>query len=444
MGVKRMFEWLYDSEVDLFKRTFALTSMTVAITLSIIFVWDIFIGESIQKLSALFLGVAGLYAMIFIGIHFDLTKIVGIITSLAVILFLIPMEFFTGDGVYGCTPLWMSFAFLYIGLNVRGIAKYVMLVGMLVCSLACYGIAFFYPDLLNKHDMKTAYLDSIASLVGVGFTLFIMISFLLTIYEKENEKARRQTKEIEDLNKSQNRFFSSMSHEIRTPINTIIGLNEMIMREDISKEVAEDAANIQSASQMLLHIINDILDMSKMQSGQMSLTPVSYQSGDMLSEIVGMFWIKAKEKGLNFKVDVSPELPMELYGDEVRIKQILINVVNNAIKYTREGDVSLSIECKKNGTRDAVVTYIVSDTGIGIKKENIPYLFTAFKRVDEDKNKYIEGTGLGLSIVKQLVDAMGGKITVNSVYTKGSTFIMYNLSFCYLKLFIVYCSITQR
>jgi CheY-like chemotaxis protein len=156
----------------------------------------------------------------------------------------------------------------------------------------------------------------------------------------------------------------------------------------------------------------------------MELTPVSYKTGDMLSDIVGMLWIRAKDKGLEFKIDVAPDLPGELFGDEVRIKQILINVLNNAIKYTKEGSVTLNIQCRREESNNVTVIYSISDTGKGIKKESIPYLFTAFKRVDETENRYIEGTGLGLSIVKQLTDLMGGKITVNSVYTKGSTFII--------------------
>ena len=226
------------------------------------------------------------------------------------------------------------------------------------------------------------------------------------------------------LNKAQNSFFSNMSHEIRTPINTIIGLNEMILREDVSEEVLEDAANIKSAGKLLLNLINDILDMSKIQSGRMQLLSAPYQTGEMLSDLVGMMWIRAKEKKLEFHVDVSPEIPHELIGDDVRIKQILINVLNNAIKYTKEGSVSLNVQCEMVDENTCNMIYNVTDTGVGIKPEDIPYLFSAFKRVDEDTNKHIEGTGLGLSIVKQLVDLMGGKVTVNSVYTKGSTFII--------------------
>ncbi|MCR4947492.1 MAG: DegV family EDD domain-containing protein [Lachnospiraceae bacterium] len=275
-----------------------------------------------------------------------------------------------------------------------------------------------------KNAFKNANLTDFFVFAGIQLFLGIVV-----YYYKYNVMERfviqeEQKEEISRLNDSQNRFFSNMSHEIRTPINTIIGLNEMILREDASEEINEDAQNIQAASHMLLHLINDILDMSKFESGQMELNVTKYRTGDMLSDIVGMLWIRAKEKNLAFHVDVSPELPSELIGDEMRIKQILINVVNNAIKYTSEGYVRLTIQCEKGEDGTARVSYTVSDTGMGIRKESIPHLFTAFKRVDTEKNKYIEGTGLGLSIVKQFVDLMGGKITVNSVYTKGSTFVI--------------------
>ena len=261
------------------------------------------------------------------------------------------------------------------------------------------------------------------------FSVFQLVMGIIMSYTKfrlnvQLVTAEKQRKEIYMLNKSQNSFFSNMSHEIRTPINTIIGLNEMILREDVSDEVIEDAVNIKAAGNLLLNLINDILDMSKFQSGSMQLLIEPYRTGDMLSDIVGMLWIRAKDKKLDFNVDVSPDIPSELVGDEVRIKQVLINIINNAIKYTKEGSVSLTVSCERHEDKTCSMIYTVADTGIGIKSEDIPYLFSAFKRVDETTTKHIEGTGLGLSIVKQLVDLMGGKITVNSVYKKGSTFII--------------------
>ena len=287
-----------------------------------------------------------------------------------------------------------------------------------------YMAVMVYISYAHVHvTQKNMFFNFIVFLV---FQMAMGVIMLFTKYrlQKEAVVANRQHLEIEMLNKAQNSFFSNMSHEIRTPINTIIGLNEMILREDVSEEVMEDAANIKSAGKLLLNLINDILDMSKIQSGRMQILSSPYQTGEMLSDLVGMMWIRAKEKKLDFHIDVSPDIPNELVGDEVRIKQILINVLNNAIKYTKEGSVMLSVQCEMIDDKTCNMIYNVTDTGVGIKPEDIPYLFSAFKRVDEDSNKHIEGTGLGLSIVKQLLDLMGGKITVNSVYTKGSTFII--------------------
>ena len=335
-----------------------------------------------------------------------------------------PNVFFHDGGICGEAPVWFLFSVFFIGTCLSGKMMVLYLMLELAEAVGCWYCSWRFPSLIIHDSELIVHIFSLIALILTGVTVSITIGYRNMLYRADVQRSIRQTKEIEALNEAQNHFFSSMSHEIRTPINTIIALNEMILRENINDEVAEDAANIQSASKMLLHLINDILDMSKFASGQMKLTPVVYNPGDMLSEIVGMLWIRAKEKGLDFQVHVSPDIPVELLGDEVRIKQILINVLNNAIKYTQQGSVSLTIQPGETENGILHVIYSVSDTGIGIKKENIPHLFTAFKRVDEEKNRHIEGTGLGLSIVRQFVDLMGGKITVNSIYTKGSTFII--------------------
>ena len=333
----------------------------------------------------------------------------------------------------------IALAFVNLVMRVELDATIFMTVSLIVpLSVYLSPIAYLFIALASNAGMLMLFY--IAPNFGlddttIGFGNFIVFSvfqiamgvtMLYTRYRLHEQlnTAAKQHSEIEMLNKAQNSFFSNMSHEIRTPINTIIGLNEMILREDVSEEVAEDAANIKAAGKLLLNLINDILDMSKFQSGRMQLLYAPYHTGNMLSDIVGMLWIRAKEKKLEFHIDVSPEIPAELIGDEVRVKQILINVINNAIKYTKEGSVSLTVQCERKEDKTCNMVYTVSDTGIGIKTEDIPYLFSAFKRVDENVTRHIEGTGLGLSIVKQLVDLMGGKVTVNSVYTKGSTFII--------------------
>ncbi len=290
---------------------------------------------------------------------------------------------------------------------------------------------FELAPLEGKWDLFLVYPFSVRGYILCHILMLIILTFVTAVifsivqtrrYIRENKVIREQKKEIEVLNENQSRFFSSMSHEIRTPINTIIGLDEMILREDISDEVAEDAHGIAGAGHMLLALINDILDMSKLTNGKMEIVPAPYDSGSMFLDIVSMILVKAKEKGLDFQVDIAPDIPSSLLGDEVRIKQVLLNLLSNAIKYTREGTVAFNVRCEQISQGVVNVIYSVEDTGIGVKKESIPYLFDAFKRVDVQQNHMIEGTGLGLSIVKQLVELMGGTIDVRSIYLRGSTF----------------------
>lgn len=348
----------------------------------------------------------------------------GATATVVLLLLLFPVVFFTGGGIYGGVPEWFVLCFIYISITLEGRRKPVF---FLLCSaetLLCYYIAYNYPELVMENTTAQAYFDSARSVILAGALTSVLLLFQNHLYEEENKLTIQQKKEIEELNQAENHFFSSMSHEIRTPINTIIGLNEMILRADISGEVAENARNIQGASKMLLTLINDILDLSKIKSGKMEIVNASYETGELFSEIVNMIWIKAKEKGLEFRLHVDPSMPSMLCGDEVRIKQVLINLLNNAVKYTKEGSVTLSVRCERVGVNRVRVWYSVEDTGQGVKKENIPYIFDAFKRVDEKKNRHIEGTGLGLSIVRQLVELMGGEISVNSVYMNGSTFLV--------------------
>ncbi len=417
-------EKVTDDSTPLQERLFVLSAGVGIVTIATMIIIGIIAGESPLDLMILVACLFIYLSLAVLAVKIKKTDIFSLYASIVIILVMLPLTFFTGGGLYGGCPLWFVFCTLYVCLIVTGKKKYILLALDAVVATVCFILSYIRPELVIEHDRFTAYVDSYVSLIVVCAILSFLVGFEIWAFSREAEKNAAQKKEIEQLNAAQNRFFSSMSHEIRTPINTILGLNEMILREEISDEVAEDAKNIQAASRILLSVINDILDMSKIEAGKMDIVKTSYDTGKMLSEIVNMIWIRAKEKGLKFVVDVDPSMPGQLFSDEVRIKQILINLLNNAIKYTNEGSVTLSIHCRRTDTKKALVTYSVEDTGMGIKKESVPHLFDAFRREDSEKNKYIEGTGLGLSIVKQLVDLLGGEISVNSVYTKGSTFVV--------------------
>ncbi|MCI5567193.1 MAG: ATP-binding protein [Veillonellaceae bacterium] len=228
----------------------------------------------------------------------------------------------------------------------------------------------------------------------------------------------------ESANKTKSEFLANMSHEIRTPINAVMGMNEMILREtDNAAAVKEYAQSIESASQTLLSIINDILDFSKIEAGKMEIVPAAYDLSSMLNDIVNMVETKALKKGLAFSIDVDPALPSKLIGDSLRLRQVIVNILSNAVKYTPEGSVSMRLSGISDG-KSIKLRFEVADTGIGIREEDIPKLFEGFQRFDLKKNRSIEGTGLGLAITYRLLEQMDGKLDVKSTYGKGSTFIV--------------------
>lgn len=422
MTPKKIKAFLNDDRNDVKEKLFVLLGIVALFGLLCAFFGGFIVGEKMVAQLSTGISLVVFFMILNLGFKTGHLKVSANIVSFLLIFVVSPLTYFTSGGVYGGTPIWFLFDFLFVGLIISGKIRIFYFISGYLIGAICWQIGYAHPEVVVAHDKEAMFMDSFATLVLVSLIITVLISYQNKLFRKETANSEEQKKKIEELNDAQNRFFSSMSHEIRTPINTIIGLNEMILRDSVSEDIKDDAENIEAASKMLLQLINDILDMSKFESGQMTINPAPYRTGDVISELVGMFWNKVHEKNLVFHVEVSPELPETLIGDEVRIKQILINLINNAIKYTKEGSVTLSIQCRELENKEISVIYSITDTGIGIKKENIPYLFTAFKRVDEERNKYIEGTGLGLSIVKQFVDLMGGKINVNSIYTKGSTF----------------------
>ncbi len=346
--------------------------------------------------------------------------LMGLITNL---LLLPNVLFSSANGDFGVVA-WFVYGFVYAFMLFEGklLALFVSLTT--VVTMVTFFIKENYPAIANAiATQQEANGGSYMTIVIVGLQIGLLIKLQKRGYDRQRAKAEEQAAITESISRSKSAFFANMSHEIRTPINTIIGLNEMTLRENnISDEVAENAVNIQRASKMLLSLINDILDLSKLESGKMEIVPVQYETGTMLSDIVNIMWIRAHEKKLDFKIDIDPEIPSMLYGDDVRLKQVLMNLLTNAIKYTEKGAVTLSVKAEQSDANKVLLKISVADTGIGIKKEDLEELFASFKRVDEESNHNIEGTGLGLSIAKQLIEMMGGQITIDSIYKKGSTF----------------------
>ncbi|MCR5686989.1 MAG: response regulator [Lachnospiraceae bacterium] len=233
-----------------------------------------------------------------------------------------------------------------------------------------------------------------------------------------------QIRNAEEANRAKSAFLANMSHEIRTPINAVLGMNEMISRESDDEKILSYSENIRTAGNTLLGIINDILDFSKIESGKMDIIPVNYDLSSMINDLVNMIYERAEKKGLELKLDMDPATPKHLHGDEVRIKQIITNILTNAVKYTEEGSILFSISFDKieSDPQSILMHVAVKDTGIGIREEDMEKLFSEFQRIDEKRNRKIEGTGLGLSITQRFLEMMGSSLQAESVYGEGSCF----------------------
>ncbi len=262
------------------------------------------------------------------------------------------------------------------------------------------------------------------ALVNLATTFSSILVYAINILER-NQLLHLAKVEAEEAGRAKERFLANMSHEIRTPINGMLGMNEMILREAEDPQIREYADGIRKSGRVLLGLVNDILDFTKIESGSMHLVTTSYRLSEMLRELERVIQPMANEKGLEFREDISAQCPEFLEGDETRVRQVIMNLLTNAVKYTEKGTVTLKISALTGERPNETLLRIdVTDTGMGIRKEEQTKLFESFYRLEEERNRNIQGTGLGLAITKDFVDLMGGQIRLTSTYGEGSTFVI--------------------
>ena len=287
----------------------------------------------------------------------------------------------------------------------------------------------FYLSGFVEADIAAVGANDIIRLVTNVFMLITILFIIGCAYLiltsnrlSENEELIRAKQVAEEASRAKSGFLANMSHEIRTPINAILGMDELIIREYDDHQLRQYALNIRNAGNTLMTIINDILDFSKIESGKMELVPVEYDVPLMIYDLVSMVKPRAEKKDLTFIVNADENIPRTLYGDNIRLKQCILNILTNAIKYTEQGSVMMTVGYEQADTDHIRLRISVKDTGIGIKPEDIERLFTPFERVDLERNRSVEGTGLGMSIVKRLLAMMDTQLGVASEYGKGSEF----------------------
>lgn len=382
-------------------------------------------------------------------------KGISIVPSISLLLFPIPLAFYFNSvthrryqmmfTIYSSTALLFGVAVIFLQMfRITDFyevlpAVFTFIYLLMLCMLICIfkdrklgylkeyisvfyglvGMALIGLGQVFTFIVKTSNPDGIYMCFGVFvFVIFAIIQAIKSILLINSQKqAAIRTADIKS------RFLANMSHEIRTPINAVLGMNEAILRESTEENILGYASDVDHAGHLLLSLINDILDFSKLDSGKMTLVPSQYNLRTLLISTINLITGRAHDKNLELKLEIDSNLPLKLIGDEVRIQQVITNILTNAVKYTERGSVTLKVFGKSDG-KDITLNFYVTDTGMGIKEEDKSRLFSAFSRLDEKKNQKIEGTGLGLAITYQLVNLMGGEISIDSEYGKGSTFMV--------------------
>lgn len=357
------------------------------------------------------------------------TMIVFIVINLIIF----PLMFYFNGGVYSGVPIWLTFGLIYPWLVCEGAMCIVMFVLNAIMTVVCFGVQYWLPELFivpTSRDLtQWIIIDSIQVIILVAAILGIAIKYQVYIYNQQQKKMLEQEKQLRDAmslsdksNAAKTDFLVRMSHEIRTPINAVLGMDEMILRESNDETILGYATNIQSAGQLLLAVINDVLDFSKIESGKLELIPAEYSIQQMMNDCYNMIVMRAEKKNLLLEIHNDPNMPSRLIGDEIRVRQMIINLLTNAVKYTSAGKITMTLGFQRVSDDKIILKVSVRDTGMGISPENQQELFSDFNRLDETNTRNIEGTGLGLSITKRLVDKMEGKIGVESTLGVGSIF----------------------
>lgn len=372
-----------------------------------------------RKLLLINTGIALLsLSLLFYAYHSKKYQRCYFITIVVIFMFLFPIMFFKSGGYKGGMPSFYIFGILFTIFMLEGWLMFFCVWLELIIYIFTIGIAYYYPDtVIWFQSEKEIVVDVLTGVVVSSASLGVAMYLHFRIYKKQQVFLTQAREEAMEANRAKSTFLANMSHEIRTPINVMLGMNEMILRESESREVVQYAKSVEKAGNYLLSLINNILDITRIESKKLDIIEEKFSLRQLVQEVCLIGAKQAEAKNLEFVVDVEETLPKYLEGDALHIKQVILNLINNAVKYTKKGKVFLEV-CQE----EKQISFSVKDTGIGIKKEDMEALFDMFMRADIKRHRNIEGSGLGLTIAKELCEQMGGQIYAESIYGKGSRF----------------------
>ncbi|MBE5906765.1 MAG: hypothetical protein E7277_08285, partial [Lachnospiraceae bacterium] len=339
-----------------------------------------------------------------------------LITSVTIFMGLFAWLFFEGGGMNGANPYFFTFGIVFTLMMYRGWLLIVM-TGLQIAfySAVCY-ISYIHPELVEAYDSpRSQFIDQLSGILISSFGLGVI--FMMYIWEY-----RKQQKVASESSQAKSELLANISHEIRTPINMLLGMNEMILRECENTQIKEYAKNVENAGQHLLFMVNQFLDLSRIDMGKENLFYADFNLLEMMYGLGAFFENEADKKGLEFVLDLDKKTPAYVHGDMQKLSQILSNLLSNAVKYTKAGTIVFSIQPIQEMEDSTVIHFEVSDTGSGISEEDQEKIFESFERADIIRNRSIEGTGLGLAISSKLAEMMGSEIKVKSEYEIGSVF----------------------
>lgn len=375
-----------------------------------------------RKLLLINTGIALLsLSLLFYAYHSKKYQRCYFITIVVIFMFLFPIMFFKSGGYKGGMPSFYIFGILFTIFMLEGWLMFFCVWLELIIYIFTIGIAYYYPDtVIWFQSEKEIVVDVLTGVVVSSASLGVAMYLHFRIYKKQQIFLSQAREEAMEANRAKSTFLANMSHEIRTPINVMLGMNEMILRESESREVVQYAKSVERAGNYLLSLINNILDITRIESKKLDIIEEKFSLRQLVQEVCLIGAKQAEAKNLEFVVDVEETLPKYLEGDALHIKQVILNLINNAVKYTKKGKVFLEV-CQE----EKQISFSVKDTGVGIKKEDMEALFDMFMRADIKRHRNIEGSGLGLTIAKELCEQMGGHIQAESIYGKGSNFTVY-------------------